>query len=109
MSRKPPESAHEDRGPLSIPACRRHLGPIASGLSDDQVEALRDELYSLARCVVMRLEELSAGAVTDMLAWLPNAEREDVEERAAILEFDGNVSPKRALRMAMRSAKKDLA
>ena len=55
-------------------------------LDDAALCSLRDQLYALARAAVLAYEPYQTAA-----ARLDIAERDDVEERAAILEFDGNV------------------
>jgi len=94
---------------LSLSRCRRLLGPGCQ-LSDVEVEQLRDELVGLARVIVGTLSPSGHrygdvgpgnqdGLILDVAHW-PVEDRESLEERAAILEFDGGASRKSAERTA---------
>lgn len=75
-------------------------------MSDEQVLALRDQMYELAGAVVHAWRRTRAGAGdAEALAAMTPDERGDVEERAAMLEFDGKMSRREATRtaLAMRS------
>ena len=66
---------------LSISICRDLIGPGCS-LTDEEVATLRDQLYSVAE------------AITSLM---PTPEElESVEERAAIMEFEGGLNAKTA-------------
>jgi hypothetical protein len=86
---------------LAISQCRVILGDAARDLSDQQVEALRDQLYAIA--TVSRQAFWAAKQLPFDLALglLPVAEREEVEERAAIAEFEGKLSRDQAERLAL--------
>lgn len=62
---------------LSLDECRKLVGPPCR-LSDAELLQLRDQLYKFADVVVSLLPEPAA--------------RESLEERAAIMEFDGGIS-----------------
>jgi hypothetical protein len=81
---------------LSLPACRRLLGPVGDSLSDVEVVRLRDQLYALARFAVADFMEEAT-----VLASLPPTVREEVEERAAILQFDAHLPRGLATRAAV--------
>lgn len=70
-------------------------------MSDTQVEALRDQLYAIA--TVARRAFMAANELPfDLALGLLSAdERHDVEERAAIVEFDGKLSRDQAERLAL--------
>jgi hypothetical protein len=80
---------------LSIGECRRLIGPECT-LDDDTVLALRDQLYALA--FVARATHRSYEARIDSL---PEADRLEVEERAAIFEFDAKMPRSQAERLAL--------
>lgn len=85
-------------GRLSVEACREFLSDD-SALSDSELRQLRDQLYVLARVALgaygspSRFDELTAG--------LQQHDRLDIEERAAILEFEGKLPRDRAERVAV--------
>ena len=74
---------------LSIAACRKQLGAAGVDLSDAEVERLRDSMATLAAAALRRVQRLS------------DAEREEIQERAAIMEFDGGLARSAAERAAM--------
>jgi hypothetical protein len=88
---------------LELNAFRRLLGNAGNTLSDDQVEAVRSQMYVLARETVRqfvrgRRERLAAKSA---YAQLPEDVRIDVEERAAVLEFDAALPRDAAERAAL--------
>jgi hypothetical protein len=91
---------------LSLTDCRRQLGAAAAPLSDDAVLRLRDQLYAVADVVVSGYE--SEKGTVKQLQELPEGDRHTVEERAAILEFDGRLSRGVAVRRALESHEKSL-
>lgn len=101
--RTPPEADHV----LPVETCRRLLGAPGRGLSDDQVRRRRDEMYDLARVVMAAFEQerrigLRGPTVeATALALVPADDREAIEERAAVLEFDANMSRDAATRTAL--------
>ena len=102
---------------LSFQHCRELLGAEGIGLSDDELAAMRDELYSLAALTIdaatnklnrahLRLvnpnEASSSGpGFSDALNLLSNDQKGIIEERAAILEYDANLSRDEAERAAI--------
>jgi hypothetical protein len=87
---------------LSLPACRRLLGKAGEGVPDNELERLRDQLYGVARCAVEVFEPSTTdtGEAT-ALDCLPAVSREEVEERAAILQFDAKLPRDLASRAAV--------
>lgn len=81
---------------LSLAKCREALGPAASGLSDDDVLRLRAALYELAETAVDAFE-----SEREALANVEREDRYEVEERAAILEFDSGATRRRATEAAV--------
>lgn len=92
---------------VPIAKCRWILGGECP-LSDCEIERLRDQLYQLARTAV-DLSQMPLSEPERLIAQLPDDERADVEERAAIVEFDGGVgrrlAERRALTASFRSRK----
>lgn len=96
---------------LPLHQCRKILGPNCS-LTDCQLDQLRDQLYALADIVVDAFcdqrtdisghDQPSSVNVgfADALRLLPVAERETLQERAAIMEFDGELQHSEAERAA---------
>lgn len=83
--------------PLSVADCRRLVGPDCT-ITDDALVGLRDQVYALARVIVGSTGALSPGeALTD------------IEERAAILEFDGKLSRASAERAALICVRSSIA
>ena len=81
---------------LSLAKCRESLGPVASGLSDDEMLRLRAVFYALAESVVPAFQTEHAA-----LATVEREDRYDVEERAAILQFDAGATRGRATTTAV--------
>lgn len=85
---------------FSLERCRSILGREYA-LDDEQLITLRDQLYGLADVVIEKFrvqkeiygdgeaEDSRQGDYRAALSLLPENEREDVEERAAIIEFEG--------------------
>ena len=102
---------------LSLQRCREIVGWDCL-LDDDLLVRLRDQLYGLADVITGNLlahrsgdgeacqenKEWSAGEFKAALTLLPECEREDVEERAAIIEFEGGTDRDQAERRAILSA-----
>jgi hypothetical protein len=93
----------------SLERCRQILGGTADCLSDDQILTLRDQLAAFAAVAVdlfgaaQRSPKPSNGLLLAALGALDPNERADVEERAAILEFEGKLSRDQAERLALQS------
>jgi hypothetical protein len=83
---------------------RELLGPSSRDLSDADLTELTRALYVLARHTVAeyrsgrRLHENSEALA---LTAVPESDRELVEERAAVLEFDANMTRDQATRAAL--------
>jgi hypothetical protein len=88
---------------LSLQKCRELLGPSAN-LSDSELSALVNSLYVLAEAAVRlhaRARRKHDGRP------LGADELPDVDERAAIMEFDGQMSRADAERLARGSVTRD--
>ena len=84
---------------LTLQRCRELLETDSPGLSDSELEALRKQLYAIAQVGIhARARERQ---FAQAIAALAEDERADVEERAAILEFDGKLSRDQAERLAL--------
>ena len=90
-----------DETELSVETCRRLLGGMARGLSDNEVGQLRDQLYSVARVVMTSSTSGDHEPFDEAAAALSEANRIDADERAAICEFDGKLSRDQAERLAL--------
>ena len=85
-----------------MPACRRLLGKAGEGVSDDILARLRDQLYGVAHCAAEAFEmSTSDTAEATALDCLPPDAREEVEERAAIIQFDAKLPRELASRAAV--------
>lgn len=80
---------------LSTRRCRELLS-AHDHLTDSEVETLRDQLSALAEVLLGALPRRSAVVSADRL--------EELEERAAILEFDAGFSREAAERRAAKPA-----
>lgn len=108
---------------LTLEQCRQNLGDDCPQTNSD-LERLRDQLYGLARVVVeacprrwrgngpqnapSAARQANEGATghkpagfPDAVAMLPEEDRFEVEERAAIHEFDGGLDRSAAERAAL--------
>ena len=89
---------------LSVARCRSLLSNEAKDWPDAKVEAIRDELYALAGVLLDGVRRAEVADVRSMKTALPlvsSDKRPDLEERAAILEFDAGLSRDEAERAAM--------
>jgi hypothetical protein len=90
---------------IDLCRCREILGSSCQ-LTDEQLELLRDDLMALANIaldVELREPRLGAQTVFEMAAsLLPDEEREEIRERASILEFDGGLARTQAEEDALR-------
>jgi hypothetical protein len=92
----------DDPERLSLHACRSLIGSAGSCVPDAELEPLRDHFYDLALCVVTAFEEDSDTRQSfEALSRLAGDERIEVEERAAIMQFDASMLPEAALRAAL--------
>jgi len=90
---------------LTIEQCREILGDDVH-LSDERLERLRDELYRVANVVSEHIATTAPSRAGEAgleaaLAFLPEEDREDVAERAAIMEFEGGTPADEADRAAV--------
>ena len=79
---------------LKVERCRRLLGKHGRELSDAEVERIRDSLYAVAGMMVDAFVEPGLGGRRPFeraLELVPENESDAVAERAAIMEFDGNL------------------
>ena len=89
---------------LSLARCRKLLPGGYKNVSDEELLELLDELYALSEVIVAKAEdELSAnrGRFQAATEKLPPNERDEVDERAAIMEFDGGLRRDEAERAAI--------
>ena len=84
---------------LSLQRCRELLAGDARSVSDEELEAVRKQFYALA--LVGTREAIQAQRFEQAIAKLREEERADVEERAAIMQFDGRLSREQAERLAL--------
>lgn len=101
---------------LSVKRCRELLGFESGCLSDREIETLREQLYNLASLSVTRFVETQRHSklqsnVLDFktaLSSFIDGEIDCIEERAAIIEFDGKLprdeSERAAIAMTLRGS-----
>jgi len=77
------------------------LGTAANALSDAQVTELRDELYAIGNAAVRTYGTDRPQPFKTLTADMPDDDRVAIEERAAILEFDGKLPRDKAERLAL--------
>ena len=70
---------------LTILDCRRLLGAYSHGLSDSQIEDIREGFMEIAHLAVHAFKR---------------DQQIEIEERAAVLEFDANLPREQAMRTA---------
>ncbi len=75
---------------LTVEQCRMILGPDAPE-SPDEIEKLRDQLYVLAKVWIEQGAVQAVNRADHILCEMGNDERYEIEERAAVLEFDGGM------------------
>ncbi|MBM3778298.1 MAG: hypothetical protein FJW23_08680 [Acidimicrobiia bacterium] len=92
MSRPP-------KGPLTLQQCREFVAPDCP-LDDQALLALRDDFYAFSRVIFASLRECTISFEVASAA-LDADQRAAIEERAAILEFDGRLSRQEAERCAL--------
>lgn len=93
---------------LTLQKCRSLLGADCK-LTDAELEQLRQELYGFADvaveafCASRRANNGGSSTsqnVSECLSQIPEQERQGVEERAAILEYEANLTKPEAERQA---------
>jgi len=85
----------------SLEYCRKVLGPD-NKLSDEDLATLRDQFYCLAQLMLDQRDRHKRSTLEN-----PSSrpiDRETLEERAAIMEFEGNLSREDAERSAVSLA-----
>lgn len=87
---------------ISLERCRKVLRPN-NAVSDENLAALREQLYSFAELALDIRDRSSALHVASAFEQIANSHEEPdvLRERAAIIEFDGDVSRDEAERMAV--------
>ena len=91
---------------LPVKECRKILGPECS-LSDQDIDRPRGQLRDLASVMITAYEEqqltvLLASGDEKTLEMIPEEDRDEVEERAAILQFLGGKSRSEADQLAVQ-------
>ena len=88
---------------ISLHRCRQILGSKVSD-SDDEIEQVREALYTLAHIAVdvytKHPQNIPVPDSEAALGQLPPDARDDIEERAAIREYDGSLDRDSAERHA---------
>lgn len=85
---------------LSVQRCRELLGASAPS-SDEDIEELRSQLYAVAVVWLGQGARPLEPSTDSLLSALPEDDRVGVEERAAVLEYDGGVPRDLAERAAI--------
>ena len=86
---------------LSLERCRKVLGS-GTKLSDEDLAALRDQFYCLASLALELRDQQKKSALETPDGSL--IDRDALEERAAIIEFEGNVPRDEAERSSVALA-----
>ena len=91
---------------LPLDKCRRILGPDCD-ISQPDLERLREQMCDLATVVIEGFEEQSQASRVltgneEQLEMIPEEDRHEVEERAAIIEFLGGKSRSEAEQLALK-------
>lgn len=85
---------------LRIPECRGLLAAdTESSLTDEQIVRLRDQFYELASVALAAYRTQSAPSTS--ITGLADSDRMDLEERAAIIQFEGNFTREQSERLAL--------
>lgn len=88
---------------LSLQTCRKLLTGECEEVEDTQLTVVRDQLYELARLTLKQFENRRA-SFNSVLGAFGQSEKEVIEERAAVLEFEGNLEREVAERIAVSQA-----
>jgi hypothetical protein len=105
--RRAPRPASREGNRLSVGECRRQLGVLAENVPDAEIETLRNQLYALAGACCSVFRATSRRDFESAIASLDPSTREDAQERAAILEFDGALSRTAAEAVALSSTQRE--
>jgi hypothetical protein len=92
---------------LSLKHCRKVLGNDFDA-PDEELAKLREQLYTLAGTIAdfwlaKRVSVSDSGLCQSAKRLLPDDQIETIEERAAVIEFDGNYERDEAERLAIKS------
>lgn len=98
--RRKPKAGNGTEVQLSIQQVRELLQSECL-LSDCEIEQVRDQLYAIARVWIDGGLRALGGPSVEFSEMLAENERVEVEERAAILEFDGDLTRSEAERVAI--------
>ena len=94
---------------LPISTYRKLLGgAVSAGLTDQQIENLREGMYALARlgCNSIGVYKSETSYENAAITTVPERLRDAAEERAAILQFDGGLSRAKAFETALATLPK---
>ena len=86
---------------LSTKQARQLLGARSQDLPDREMERLCSDLAELARIALTTPRSPSNATFSGLRKQLPHAASEAIEERAAIMEFDGDLDRDTAERAAL--------
>lgn len=87
---------------ISLERCRKILGPN-NAVSDEDLAALREQLYSFAELALDIRDRNSVLQIASGFEQIASSHEDpdSLRERAAIIEFDGNISRDEAERLAV--------
>lgn len=88
---------------LSLQNCRKLLTGECEEVGDSELMLVRDQLYDLARLTLEQFVNRRA-SFNSVLESFGQSEKEVIEERAAIMEFEGNLEREAAERIAISRA-----
>jgi hypothetical protein len=93
---------------LSLDNCRRYLR-TDEDISDEELAIVREQLFALAGTLLDFWKNERAGtteirSIDSAKEFFAPDQVESIEERAAVIEFDGNYSRDEAERLAIKSA-----
>jgi hypothetical protein len=86
---------------VSLQRCRELLGCDGHDLSEPEIEGIREQILALARVALRAYSAKPLREFSEALAGLDSVAQEEVEERAAVMEFEGNMSRDQAERLAL--------
>lgn len=88
---------------LSLQNCRLLLKGDSEEVEDTDLTVIRDQFYELARLTLEQFVNRRA-SFNSVLESFEETEKEAIEERAAVLEFEGNLERETAERIAISQA-----